>query len=50
MSFKLLHILALIVLIGVTETNAQESSKTDSTQQCRLLPDYVKAAIEEVNK
>ena len=42
MSFKLLHILALIVLIGVTETNAQESSKTDSTQQCWLLPDYVK--------
>lgn len=42
MSFKLLHIIALIVLIGVTETNAQESNTTDSTQQCRLLPDYVK--------
>jgi len=42
MSFKLLHIMALIVLIGITETNAQESSKTDSTKQCMLLPDYVK--------
>ena len=42
MSFKLLHIMALIVLIGVTETSAQESIKTDSTKQCRFLPDYVK--------
>jgi len=42
MSYKLLHIIALILLIGVTETNAQESNKIDSTQQYRFLPDYVK--------